>query len=701
MILKNLTLKNFRKFKNATIDFPDGVTGVVGLNGAGKSTIFEAVAWVLYGPVAARTAADQIKTKDSSKTDPCRVELEFIFENDNYRVIREMKGKSLTIQATATMNGKVAATSAESVTRFIQKKLGMDFKSFFTSIFARQKELNALSSMNASERRPLILRMLGIDSLDDVIKELRSDIKNKEGLIKKLSEGILDENKKNKDEMYKEQIMKYEQEKQKTNKEIKSLSEKTEKEKKELEQLKKKVEQNKKEYEKINKEKERQIELKNVFENKKKLEGEIEELKDKILQRNKVMGVESEKIEKFKNVKNDLGSVEKKLDETNKKVEIFIKEIQKRKTLSERIQRDIAEIKNKKEKIEKIGPTAECPTCERVLSDQYDFLVKSFEKDIKAKMDEKEKHIKEVKEQEEKKEISIREKTALEKRYNYLQKEIREKERIASSLKHINTELKNEKQLLDKKELILKKIGRIDFDEKIFEKTKKLVKDYYQKYESLQKLLSDKKEVISNLKLELERKNNTIKLNEYETKNLKEKIEQIEQIKKQIKESKNEARYLLALSDIMSDFRTFLISRIRPTLSSYASDFFNRLTNGKYPEIELDEKYDLLVCDSGELYNINRFSGGEEDLANLCLRLAISEVITERAGGIFNFIILDEIFGSQDYLRRQNIMKALNGLSSKFRQIFLITHIEDVKNDMENIIYVTENEENVSSIKIK
>ena len=56
MILKNLTLKNFRKFKDATIEFPDGVTGVVGLNGAGKSTIFEAIAWVLYGSVAARTS---------------------------------------------------------------------------------------------------------------------------------------------------------------------------------------------------------------------------------------------------------------------------------------------------------------------------------------------------------------------------------------------------------------------------------------------------------------------------------------------------------------------------------------------------------------------------------------------------------------------------------------------------------------------
>ena len=42
-------------------------------------------------------------------------------------------------------------------------------------------------------------------------------------------------------------------------------------------------------------------------------------------------------------------------------------------------------------------------------------------------MDEKEKHIKEIKEQEEKKERSLREKSALDKRYNYLQKEFRKK----------------------------------------------------------------------------------------------------------------------------------------------------------------------------------------------------------------------------------------------------------------------------------
>jgi len=172
MILKTLTLRNFRKFKNATVEFPDGVTGVVGLNGVGKSTIFEAIAWVLFGSVAARTSADEIKRKGAINSDPCRVELDFIFEENNYRVVRDMTGKSLTTSATATVNGKIAATGAETVTKYVQKKLAMDFKSFFTSIFAKQKELNALSTMIASDRRPLILRMLGIDSLDEIIKEI-------------------------------------------------------------------------------------------------------------------------------------------------------------------------------------------------------------------------------------------------------------------------------------------------------------------------------------------------------------------------------------------------------------------------------------------------------------------------------------------------------------------------------------------------
>jgi exonuclease SbcC len=206
---------------------------------------------------------------------------------------------------------------------------------------------------------------------------------------------------------------------------------------------------------------------------------------------------------------------------------------------------------------------------------------------------------------------------------------------------------------------------------------------------------------LNSINLEFERKESEKKLLNQRIENLKEKITELQEYLTKIKQEKIITNNLGMLSEIMSNFRTFLISRIRPTLASYSSDFFERLTDGKYRELELDENYNLLIYDNGNPYEIERFSGGEEDLANLCLRLAISEVITERAGGVFNFIILDEIFGSQDIFRRQNIMKALNSLSSKFRQIFLITHIDDVKNDMENIIFVNENEDGTSSIKIE
>ena len=115
MILKTLVLRNYRKFKQIVVEFPDGVIGVIGLNGAGKSTIFEAISWVLYGPVAARTSADQIKREGAETSEPCRVELEFVFEDDQYRIVREMTGKNLAASATATINGNIAASGARHV----------------------------------------------------------------------------------------------------------------------------------------------------------------------------------------------------------------------------------------------------------------------------------------------------------------------------------------------------------------------------------------------------------------------------------------------------------------------------------------------------------------------------------------------------------------------------------------------------------
>jgi DNA repair exonuclease SbcCD ATPase subunit len=82
-------------------------------------------------------------------------------------------------------------------------------------------------------------------------------------------------------------------------------------------------------------------------------------------------------------------------------------------------------------------------------------------------------------------------------------------------------------------------------------------------------------------------------------------------------------------------------------------------------------------------------SGGEEDLANLVLRLAISQMIAERAGQNFSLLILDEVFGSLDEARRFNVVELLRGLHDRFEQVILITHIEPVREGLDRVISVS------------
>jgi exonuclease SbcC len=81
-------------------------------------------------------------------------------------------------------------------------------------------------------------------------------------------------------------------------------------------------------------------------------------------------------------------------------------------------------------------------------------------------------------------------------------------------------------------------------------------------------------------------------------------------------------------------------------------------------------------------------SGGEEDIANLALRLAISQMIAERAGQPLSLLVLDEIFGSLDEERRAAVLDLLRSLADRFPQVILITHIESVREGFDRVIRV-------------
>jgi DNA repair protein SbcC/Rad50 len=76
---------------------------------------------------------------------------------------------------------------------------------------------------------------------------------------------------------------------------------------------------------------------------------------------------------------------------------------------------------------------------------------------------------------------------------------------------------------------------------------------------------------------------------------------------------------------------------------------------------------------------LKRFSGGEQDLASLCLRLALSRTLARQRGAEAGFVILDEVFGSQDVDRRATLLAQLRQLAeSEFRQLFVVSHTDDV-----------------------
>ncbi len=55
MRVRSLSIRNYRSIKVLDVSFPEsGLIGIVGHNGAGKSSLLEAIGWGLYGTQAIR-----------------------------------------------------------------------------------------------------------------------------------------------------------------------------------------------------------------------------------------------------------------------------------------------------------------------------------------------------------------------------------------------------------------------------------------------------------------------------------------------------------------------------------------------------------------------------------------------------------------------------------------------------------------------
>ncbi len=138
------------------------------------------------------------------------------------------------------------------------------------------------------------------------------------------------------------------------------------------------------------------------------------------------------------------------------------------------------------------------------------------------------------------------------------------------------------------------------------------------------------------------------------------------------------------LDGAFTELRTELNLQLRPDLAERASLLLRDLTAGRYTDLDLDESYVPTIVEDGEAKPV--ISGGEEDVVNLSLRLAISQMIAERAGQPLSLLVLDEVFGSLDEERRTAVLDLLRSLADRFPQVILITHVEGMGDAFDRVI---------------
>ena len=167
---------------------------------------------------------------------------------------------------------------------------------------------------------------------------------------------------------------------------------------------------------------------------------------------------------------------------------------------------------------------------------------------------------------------------------------------------------------------------------------------------------------------------------ERETRELVAAAERLAALRADVASLEAEANRLALMTKGFGEFSGELSARIRPRLSDNASDLIERMTNGRYTRMEFNDTYvPLLYNDADQRFPVGKFSGGEQDVAALAARIGLAQLLAERGGYRIGFMVLDEVFGSLDSERRATVLDALAALREVVPQLFIISHVDDVR----------------------
>ena len=667
-MITSIELGDFLAHSNTKLKFENGVTVFVGDNGAGKSSVIDAITFALFGQHTRKSNKGLIKRG----TNQGFAKIEFTINGRQFEAVRKIDSKGSLAAKFSEIIGEerieIAAGErkqfGESMTSEVEKVIGLNFEKLKIASIVQQGELNSIINAKPKEFKELLNAIIGIDKLDiaseamkTVNKDFREKIREKTGF----------------DDTHIEILLRDLEKIQKEIEEVKPQKNQLESKQKQLQNevdnLRLKIETESPKLDKIN-----QLELR-----KKELlayaKEAIHEIQHEITEKERKIHDCKDCFE-YVNLKDDLEAKILKIDQA---IEDTVGKIQEM-TIK------IASLKEKQllaSKLQLVG--SKCPVCDS----NVDRLNPLFqEKHLKQEITVLKQEI--ISKENEKELYSKKKKDFLKKVQNARDAEatlraysIKNKEELLK----IQEDIKLKKQKIPLNNGNLLEISQINAHAKmIFENISKL--EIETKGFDEQELINFKKTVVE--------KQNSLSQVHQQLGAISEKIakdeEQIKKIQSIILELKIVKEYIVKLDEIQmkvfsreGPVATSLRSWTLNTISVKASEYLT-LLNTKIQRIALAEKArDITItCYSkSEALDLESLSGGEKVSVALALRLGMASLL---GASNLNLMILDEPTTHLDAERKKSLVGVLSQLSEISNsqtpmQFLIITHDTEIFED--------------------
>lgn len=190
------TVIDFRKLGN------HGIYLITGDTGAGKTTIFDAVTFALYGETSGSVRKGKmLRSKYADAGVPTYVKLTFLYQGEEYSIKRnpeyqrpKARGTGTTIQkADAELifqDGRAPVTGAQDVTAAVEKLIGLSFVQFTQIAMLAQGDFQKLLRSDTASRNEIFRRLFHTDLYERLQDRLSLEERRRKNVYQDLKKSI-------------------------------------------------------------------------------------------------------------------------------------------------------------------------------------------------------------------------------------------------------------------------------------------------------------------------------------------------------------------------------------------------------------------------------------------------------------------------------------------------------------------------------